>query len=80
MMKFLTLKNLSEEKSIPVSTLRECIRKGLPHYKSPGGRKIRVGDEEFDVWYRENYRATSVRDTGDIDRIIQNALKAVGCR
>ena len=79
-MKFLTLKNLSEEKGIPVSTLRECIRKGLPHYKSEGGRKIRVGDDEFDVWYRENYRATAVRDTGDIDRIIQDALKAVGCR
>ena len=79
-MKFLPLKKLSEEKGIPVSTLREFIKKNLPHYKSPGGRKIRVSPEEFDVWYRENYRATSVRDTGDIDRIIQNALKAVGCR
>ena len=78
-MKFLTLKNLSEEKSIPVSTLRECIRKGLPHYKSPGGRKIRVSDEEFDHWYRENYRATSGRDSGDIDRIVEEALMAVGC-
>ena len=78
-MKFLTLKKLSEEKGIPVSTLREFIKKGLPHYKSPGGRKIRVGDEEFDHWYRENYRATSVRDTGDIDRIIQDAFKLVGC-
>jgi hypothetical protein len=78
-MKFLTLKKLSEEKSIPVSTLRECIKKGLPHYKSLGGRKIRVGDEEFDVWYRENYRATSVRDNGDFDRIVEEALMAVGC-
>jgi hypothetical protein len=78
-MKFLTLKKLSEEKSIPVSTLRECIKKGLPHYKSPGGRKIRVSDEEFDHWYRENYRATSVRDNGDIDRIVEEALMAVGC-
>ena len=43
-MRFLTLKRLSEEKGIPVSTLRECIKKGLPHYKSPGGRKIRVSD------------------------------------
>ena len=81
-MKYLTLKKLSKEKGIPVSTLREFTKKDfpLPHYTSPGGRKIRVSPEEFDVWFRENYRVTSVRDTGDIDRIIQNALKAVGCR
>lgn len=78
MMKFLTLKKLSEEKGFPLSTLRECIKKGLPHYRSPGGRKIRVVDDEFDAWYRENYRATTVRDTSDIDRIIQDALQAVG--
>jgi len=79
-MKFLTLKKLSEEKGIPVSTLRVLVRNGLPHYRSPGGRKIRVADEEFDDWYRENFRATPIRDNGDIDRIIQDALKAVGCR
>jgi hypothetical protein len=81
-MKFLTLKKLSEEKGIPVSTLREFTKKEspLPHYTSPGGRKIRVSPEEFDTWYRENYRATSVQDTGDIDRIIDEALTAVGCR
>jgi len=79
-MKYLPLKKLSEEKGIPVSTLRECIRKGLPHYKSPGGRKIRVGDEEFDHWYRKHYRATAVRNTGDLDRIVEDALMAVGCR
>ena len=79
-MKYLPLKKLSEEKGIPVSTLRQFIREGLPHFKSEGGRKIRVCDEEFDAWYRENYRATAVRDTGDIDRIIDEALTAVGCR
>ena len=79
-MKFLPLKKLSEEKGIPVSTLREFIKKDLPCYKSPGGRKIRVSPEEFDVWYRKNYRATSVRDTGDIDRIVEEALMAVGRR
>ena len=79
-MKFLPLKKLSEEKGIPVSTLREFIKKDLPCYKSPGGRKIRVSPEEFDVWYRKNYRATSVRDTGDIDRIVEEALVAVGHR
>ena len=81
-MKFLTLKKLSEEKGIPISTLREFTKKEspLPHYTSPGGRKIRVSPEEFDTWYRENYRATSVQDTGDIDRIIDEALTAVGCR
>ena len=79
-MKFLTLKKLSEEKGIPVSTLREFTKKEspLPHYTSPGGRKIRVSPEEFDDWYRENFRATPIRDNGDIDRIIQDALKMVG--
>lgn len=79
-MKFLPLKKLSEEKGIPVSTLRVLVRNGLPHYQSPGGRKIRVSAEEFDVWFRENYRVTSVRGTSDIDRIIDEALTAVGCR
>jgi len=79
-MKFLTLKKLSEEKGIPVSTLREFIKADLPCYTNPGGRKIRVSPEEFDDWYRKNCRATPVRDTVDIDRIIQGALKAVGCR
>ena len=79
-MKFLTLKKLSEEKGFPVSTFREFIRKGLPHYRSPGGRKIRVSPEEFDVWYRENFRATPVRDNGDIDRIIHDVFESVGRR
>ena len=81
-MKFLTLKKLSEEKGIPVSTLREFTKKEspLPHYTSPGGRKIRVSPEEFDVWYRENFRATPVRDNGDIDRIIHDVLESVSRR
>ena len=80
-MKFLTLKKLSEEKSIPVSTLREFIKADLQCYTNPGGRKIRVSPEEFDDWYRENCsRATPVRDNGDIDRIIEDALKTVRCR
>jgi len=81
-MKFLTLKKLSEEKGIPVSTIREFTKKDppLPHYTSPGGRKIRVSPEEFDVWYRENFRAIPVRDNGDIDRIIHEVFESVGRR
>ena len=79
-MRYRTLKKLSDETGIPVSTLRQFIQEGLPHYRSKGGRKIRVCDEEFYQWYRENYRESSVRDSGDIDRIIEDALAAVGCR
>lgn len=79
-MRFITLKQLSMEKAIPVSTLRELIKKGLPCYRSPGGRKIRVSPDEFDDWYRESFRMTPVQFDGDLDRVVDDALMAVGFR
>ena len=48
---FLDLKQLSTVTTIPVPTLREYIKIGLPHYKI--NRKIRVKPKEFDEWMQQ---------------------------
>ena len=72
-MKYLTLKQLAEEKSMPVSALRSFIRSGLPHYR-PGSRKIFINPDEFDLWFSDNFRVEAEPVTDDIGQIVEDVL------
>jgi hypothetical protein len=48
------LKTLSKDKFVSVSTIRQFIKLGLPHYRMRG--KILVDSEEYDQWFRQRFR------------------------
>jgi hypothetical protein len=75
-MKYLSLKKLAEEKSIPVSTIRSFIKTGLPHYR-PGSKKILVNSDEFDQWFSYNFRVEAGPRSDDIDGLIDEVLDSL---
>ena len=76
-MKYLPLKKLAEEKSIPVSTVRRFIKSGLPHYR-PGSKKILVNPDEFDQWFTDNFRVEAEPYSGDIGQIVEDVFASIG--
>ena len=75
-MKYLSLKKLAEEKSIPVSSIRSFIKTGLPHFR-PGPKKILVNPDEFDQGFTDNFRVEAEPASDDIDRIVVEALAGI---
>ena len=76
-MKYLTVKKLAEEKSIPVSSIRKFIKTGLPHYR-PGAKKILVNPDEFDQWFTDNFRVEAEPGSDEIGQIVEEALAGIG--
>ena len=76
-MKYLTVKKLAAEKSLPVSSIRSFIKTGLPHYR-PGPKKILVNPEEFDQWFTDNFRVEAEPYSDDIGQIVEEALASIG--
>jgi hypothetical protein len=75
-MKIRTLKDLSAEKNIPVSTLRNFIREGMPHFRT--GRKIYVSPDEFDSWFDTRFRVVNDKQSQDLDSLINETLATFG--
>jgi len=72
-MKYLTLKQLAEEKSMPVSAIRSFIKTGLPFYR-PGSRKVFINPDEFDLWFADNFRIEAEPCTDHIGDIVEEVL------
>jgi hypothetical protein len=79
-MKYMDLKELSAAKKYSVGTLRRFLKKGMPHYRQ--GRKILVDPDEYDDWFRKNFRqvvvAPSHDSLDDIGDLVKDALEKVG--
>jgi hypothetical protein len=70
-LEYLDLKTLSEKSTIPVPTLRDFIKDGLPHYKFK--RKTRVKPEEFIEWMKR-FQKNSVDNQLDFKEFLNNTL------
>lgn len=66
--RYLDLRGLSDYSALPVPTLRDYLRDGLPHFKPKG--KILVRKSEFDAWI-EIFR---VGRKTDLDAIANDAI------
>jgi hypothetical protein len=66
------LKTLSKKKSLSVYTLRNFVKKGMPHFRV--GRKILVNPKEFDAWFEQHFRASAHADDTAIDRLVEDTL------
>jgi excisionase family DNA binding protein len=70
---YFDLQGLSTYSSIPVSTLRDYLRKyNLPHFKTRG--KILVKRSEFDTWM-ETYRVNRSQDLRKLTNSILRDLR-----
>jgi len=70
---YFDLQGLCVYSSIPVSTLRDYLRKqNLPHFKTRG--KILVKRSEFDTWL-ETYRVNRAQDLKELTNSIMNDLR-----
>lgn len=76
-MKLITLKKLSEQKSISIYTLRKFVNQGLPHFLN--GRKILVEPDEFDDWFRNNFSRTikGSGDNGNVDSVVEDFFASI---
>ncbi len=78
-MEYMDLKELSVSKKYCVGTLRRFLKKGMPHFRV--GRKILVNPDEYDKWFRDNFRQVVVAPTSDspddIGDLVKDALKKV---
>jgi excisionase family DNA binding protein len=69
---YFDLQGLSTYSSIPISTLRDYLRKqNLPHFKTGG--KILVKRSEFDAWI-ETHRVNRVQDLKELTNSIMKDL------
>jgi excisionase family DNA binding protein len=75
-MKYLTVKKLAEEKSIPASAIRSFIKTGLPHYR-PGSKKILISKDEFDQWFTDNFRVEAEPCSDEIGQIVEETLVGI---
>jgi hypothetical protein len=79
-MEYMDLKELSVAKKFCVGTLRRFLKKGMPHFRV--GRKILVNPDEYDKWFRDNFRqvitAPSHDSPDDIGDLVRGALKKIG--
>jgi excisionase family DNA binding protein len=66
--RLLSLKELSEYSTLAESTLRDHMKRGMPHFKVGG--KILVRRSEFDQWI-EKYRVK------DLDEVVEMAMKSL---
>ena len=71
-MKLIDLKALSKQTSLSVSTYRQYLKKGLPHYRL--GRKILIDPEEFELWFRQFHSDTREKPLS-LDQLIDDSLK-----
>lgn len=74
-MEFWTIKKVAEEKSVSVSTLRQFLKMGLPHFKPK--RKIYIDPDEYDDWFSKFRNTTKSSSSTDFDKIIDDALSSV---
>ena len=71
-MKLIDLKSLSEQTSLSVSTYRQYLKKGMPHYRL--GRKVLIDPEEFESWFRQ-FHSGARDENRSLDKLIDNALE-----
>ena len=76
-MKYLTLKKLAKEKSIPISSIRKFIKTGLPHYR-PGAKKVFINPDEFDQWFADSFRVEAEPGSDDIGQIVEDIFADIG--
>ena len=68
--RYLDLQKLSDYASVAIPTLREHLKKGMPHFKLGG--KILVRQSEFDDWVG-GFRVDVGRDLNELaDDIIES--------
>jgi hypothetical protein len=74
-MKLMDLKDLAQEISLSVYTLRKFAREGMPHYRV--GKKILINQNEFESWFAAHFRGDADTNDDDLANIIDEAVAAV---
>ena len=74
-MKLMDLKDLAQEISLSVYTLRKFAREGMPHYRV--GKKILINQNEFESWFAAHFRGDVDSGNNDLSQIIEEAVAAV---
>ena len=73
-MKFVDLKELSDQVSLSVFSLRNYRKLGMPHYRL--GRKILVDPEEFEDWFQQ-FKAGSKQATINIGSLVDESIESI---